>query len=397
MDERIEELLPFYALGVLTKEEQALVETFIASDPMAQKQLDEDCAAVTALAYSVEPIKPVPLVKQRLFERVQADTPPLRVIKPVPAGPSAWDRFLDLFRLPGVMPALAGLSLAVAVLVGGWAYSLKSDLAQLQQAKVEMEQKLSQQDEAMAALQKQIAPLQVSSSENIRLKDQLGTQAEKIDNQAEQLAAQAEQLTGLSKQIAPLQEENITLKRELAAQVDKLVALQKAQQEQIAPEAVAALAQELAAQREIVTSLTNQVNQLQTFNTSLGRELSTQRAIMAEVTAPNVQAMTIAGTESLPQAHGQLIANPGADEAVVIVSGLPPLQPGYIYQFWLVESGQLMRAGILDVDEAGLGVLQLSTTNTPIGSYDAMGVSIEPANNDNGTANEMIMLGSFSS
>ncbi len=378
MDEQIEELFPFYALGVLTPAEQAQVEALAASNPAAQAQLNRDRAAAAALAYSVRPVKPLPPVKERLFNRVKAEA--------APPAPSAWSRFLDWFRPPSLMPALAGLSLAVAVLAGVWANALKAEVGQLQQARASLERQLSQQNETLAALQAGLAPLQQTTA----VQDQLAAQAE-------QLAAQNRQLSQLTQQITPLQEENANLKQELAAQADKLVTLQQAQTEQVARETLTALEQELAVQRQRVASLTDQMNQLQAFNTNLRRELATQRAIMAEVTAPNVRAMTIAGTESLPQAHGQLIANPGADEAVVIVSGLPPLQPGYIYQFWLVQGGQLLRAGVLNVDEAGLGVLQLSTGQTPIGSYDAMGVSIEPANNDNGSANEMIMLGSFSS
>lgn len=393
MDEQIDELLTFYALGALSEEDQAQVDALIAVNPTAQAQLNQDRQIVAALAYGAQPVKPAPLLKQRLLERVNQP----RVIVPAPAGPSAWERFLSWFRLPGVMPAMAGLSLAAAILAGVWAYALQNELGQLQQARANLERQLNQQNDTLTALKEQIAPLQSSSSETLALQNQLAAQVEQAAAQAAQLTSQSEMLAGLNQQIAPLQEENANLKHELAVQADKLASLQQAQQGQITREVLASLEQELAAQREIVASLTNQVNQLQTFNTNLRRELSTQRAIMAEVTAPNVQAMTIAGTDSLPQAHGQLIANPGADEAVVIVSGLPPLQPGYIYQFWLVQKDQLIRAGILDVDETGLGVLQLSTDQTPIGSYDAMGVSIEPVNNGNGSANEMIMLGSFSS
>jgi anti-sigma factor RsiW len=392
MDEQIEELLPFYALGVLSEAEQTQVETFIATNTLAQVELNQARRAVAALAYGARPIEPAPVVKQRLFERVNATMalPRRQPAKPAPAAPSTWSRLVELFRGPGTLLALAGLSLLVAVVAGAWAYGLNGQLGQVQQLNAQLEHRLGQQDEALAALQEQIKPLQTEQRQNSVLQGQLAAQAQ-------QLATQNEQLTSLNKLITPLQEDNDSLRRELAAQADKLVALQQVQENQTTSKTVAALEQELAAQREIVASLMNQVTQLQAFNANLGRELSTQRAIMAEVTAPDVQAMTIAGTESWPQAHGQLIANPGAAEAVVIVSGLPPLQPGYIYQFWLVQSSQLIRAGVLNVDEAGLGVLQLSTHDTPIGSFDAMGVSIEPKDDSTGPAHDMIMLGSFSS
>jgi hypothetical protein len=81
---------------------------------------------------------------------------------------------------------------------------------------------------------------------------------------------------------------------------------------------------------------------------------------------------------------------------VLIVSGLQPLEPGLVYQFWLVQGGQLRRAGEFTVDESGLGLLQV-TTETPVGAYEAMGISIEPADSADQPPNEMIMLGNFSS
>jgi hypothetical protein len=99
--------------------------------------------------------------------------------------------------------------------------------------------------------------------------------------------------------------------------------------------------------------------------------------------------------DTLPQAAGQLIANPNATKAVVLVSGLPPLQPGYFYQFWLVQKGVPIRAGVLDVDEAGLGVLQVEADSV-IGGYEAMGLSIEPVNSAS-DEHDMIMLGTASS
>ena len=89
------------------------------------------------------------------------------------------------------------------------------------------------------------------------------------------------------------------------------------------------------------------------------------------------------------------IANPNATKAVVLVSGLPPLQPGYFYQFWLVQKGVPIRAGVLDVDEAGLGVLQVEADSV-IGGYEAMGLSIEPVNSTS-DEHDMIMLGTVSS
>jgi hypothetical protein len=282
------------------------------------------------------------------------------------------------------MPALAGLSLLLALLAGSWAVLLNGQMSQLQQQNLALGRELSQQNETLAALLEQMEPLQ---QENMALKNEVGAQR----------AALAE----LDQAVEPLQAENSALKQELAAQAEQIAALdqtvsQPSGEPTISAETVAALQEDLAAQREQLAALDNQVAQLQVVNANLGRELVTQRAVMAEVTSPDVQAMKLAGTETIPQAHGQLIANPGEDSAVLIVSGLPPLQPGLVYQFWLVQSGQLRRAGEFAVDESGLGLLQV-TTDTAIGSYEAMGISVEPVNSNGDSSNEMIMLGNLSS
>lgn len=331
MTEHLEELFPFYALGVLSTEEKAGIEAYVAVNSAAQAQLTEACQTAAALSYGVKPVMPPAQVKTAVLNRINAEVrrSALRPVAPPVAAPGFFERLWRSLQAGAALPALAGLSLLVALFAGGWAILLNSQMAQLRQQNLALGQELAVQAEQLAALQGQVT--------------------------------------------AQPQPENT-----------------------VSAETVVALEAELAAQREQLAALNGQVAQLQAVNNNLGQELSTQRAVMAEVTSPDVQAMKISGTEIIPQAHGQLIANPGDEKAVLIVSGLQPLEPGLIYQFWLVQDGQLRRAGEFTVDESGLGLLQV-TTETPIGAYDAMGISIEPADSADRPPNEMIMLGNFSS
>jgi hypothetical protein len=386
MDERLEELFPFYALGVLAEAEKDEVEAYMAANPAAQARLAEASQAVSALPYGAKPIQPSAQVKTALMARINSEVrssarpaPP-----PVSRSPGFFERLWQSTTWNVAMPALAALSLLVALLAGFWAMSLNRQIAQLQEQNLALGRELTRQAEAMAALSGELAPVR---EENTTLRDEV--------------AAQAKTLAALNEAMAPLQEENAALKQDVANQAQQLAALNQAisqpqTENVISPETVTGLEQELAAQREQLDALNNQVAELQAVNANLGQELSTQRAVMAEVTSPDVQAMKIAGTETLPGAQGQLIANPVDDQAVLIVSGLPPLEPGLVYQFWLVQNGQLMRAGVFRADESGLGLLQVTTT-TAIGSYEAMGVSVEPANSSGEPTNDMIMLGNFSS
>jgi hypothetical protein len=387
MDEHLEELLPFYALDALNDDEKAQVEAYVAVNAAAQARLAEAGQIVSALPYAASPVKPSPHVKRMVLNRINTEKRQTRLQPtPLPAArqPSFWERLWQNPQWNWAMPALAGLSLLLALLAGSWAILLNGQMSQLQRQNLTFGRELSRQNETLVALLEQMKPLQ---AENTALKNEVG--------------AQRAALAKLNQSVEPLQAENSALKQELAAQAEQLAALDHAVSQPqgestVSTETVAALQQELTAQREQLAALDNQVAQLQAVNANLGQELVTQRAVMAEVTSPDVQAMKLAGTETIPQAHGQLIANPGEDTAVLIVSGLPPLQPGLVYQFWLVQNGQLRRAGEFTVDNSGLGLLQVAT-DTAIGAYDAMGISVEPANSSGDSSNEMIMLGNLSS
>jgi cell division protein FtsB len=359
MDEHLEELFPFYALGALHDDEKAQVDAYVAVSGVAQARLANACQIASALPYAARPVKPSPQVKLAVMNRIKAEVRQIqRQPAPLPGvrQPNFFERLWQNPQWNWSMPALAGLSLLLALFAGGWAMLLNQQMTHLQQQNLALGSQFSQQNEALAALNERVEPLQ---AENTALK--------------QELTAQAEQLAALNRTVS-----------------------QPPAESPVSAETVTGLQQELTAQREQLATLGQQVTQLQAVNANLGQELVTQRAVMAEVTSPDAQAMKLAGTETIPQAHGQLIANPGEETAVLIVSGLPPLQPGLVYQFWLVQAGNLRRAGEFTVDNSGLGVLQVNT-ETAIGSYEAMGLSIEPANSSGDSSNEMIMLGNLSS
>lgn len=193
-------------------------------------------------------------------------------------------------------------------------------------------------------------------------------------------------------EITWLHRQNAALQQELQAQREVLVALEAGP----APaEVVQPAAQQLTEQAKILAGLADEINQLRAENAALRQDISSQRWMMAQATSPDSQAMSLSGTETLPGAHGQLIANPNDASAVLIVSGLPALEPGLVYQFWLVEGDAQQGVGVFSVDAQGVGTLQISTEAT-IGSYDAMGITVEPGGGSQQPTGDMIMLGTFS-
>ena len=152
MDEKIEELFPFYALGAVTEDERQQVEAYVASDPDARSRLEEMIRTVSVLPYASQPIEPPAALKRTLMDRVQADAQK-RFIPPGQA--SGWSRFIDpLLPHAGqwLPQAVAVLSLFIALAVGVWGISLRNELVRLQAETAFLRQQLQEQQLVMTHL-----------------------------------------------------------------------------------------------------------------------------------------------------------------------------------------------------------------------------------------------------
>ena len=265
MDERMEELLPFYALGGLTDEERAQVEAYVAANPAAKSRLDEMMRTSSAISYAVAPVEPSPELKRSLMSRVNREAR-ARTSRRVDADSAPRFSLSQLFNnlLPRLSPALILLSLVATTAVGAWAISLNNEVARLRS-------------------------------------------------------------------------ETQTLQAELA----------------------------------------------------------TQREVVAQLAAPGAQVVVISGTEHQPGAYGQLVADRNGQSAVLIVSGLPPLEPGKVYQLWVIRGDTPVSAGLFEVDKSGVVILRVIADVTP-GSFNAIGVSVEPAGGSQLPTGDIVMLGKSS-
>src|SRR6185369_14134879 len=87
--------------------------------------------------------------------------------------------------------------------------------------------------------------------------------------------------------------------------------------------------------------------------------------------------VSLKGTNVQPDAHGQLIADPKEQSAVLIVAGLPKLEANQTYQVWLINGNKPVSAGLLTVDENGQGVV-IVTSDESISSFKTLAISVEP-------------------
>jgi anti-sigma-K factor RskA len=143
--------------------------------------------------------------------------------------------------------------------------------------------------------------------------------------------------------------------------------------------------------------LNGQVSSLQQEISSLNQQLAAQSQSLEKLinglpqTNPsNVITVSLKGTEAQPRAQGQLIADPNEQSAVLVISGLPPLEPGRTYQVWLIGNAPVS-AGLLTVDENGQSVL-IVTSEEAIGSFNSLGISIEPEGGSPQPTGEIVVL-----
>ncbi len=401
MDEKIKDLMPFYALGTLDEQEISEVDAYLENDFELREQLDLDMLTASALAFQAEPIEPPRRLKQNLMAKVQADVAqapqPKKVEEPV-----GLSRFFSFFRqdsLGFAMPLLAGASLAVAVIAGAWVFSLNNQVNQLRAE--------------MASLNDSISPIQSEMQGKVTpLEEEIATLQEENAILQEALQVQREAIAQFNAEITSLHTENVSLQEGMTNQGNTIAEMSGSLTEidndlNLLPEQLETLAtlkdeigeqsQLLSEQEASVAALNQEVLTLQALNTQLLTDLSSQKEIMVHATLPEVETRVILGTDDLPGARGHLVGDPANTSAAVIIAGLPPLEPGFEYQFWFVEAGQYVQAGSLEVDAEGLGTL-ITAPGNQINNFEAMGVSVEAVDQTPvPTLESMIMLGNLSS
>lgn len=135
-------------------------------------------------------------------------------------------------------------------------------------------------------------------------------------------------------------------------------------------------------------------NEISALNDRLAAQAQSLEQIITNLPQTNpsdVITVSLKGTDVQPEAHGQLIADPNENSAVLVITGLPQLEPGRTYQVWLIDGGAPVSAGLLTVDEYGQSVLIL-TSEEDIGSFDSLGISIEPEGGSPQPTGEIVVL-----
>ncbi len=130
-------------------------------------------------------------------------------------------------------------------------------------------------------------------------------------------------------------------------------------------------------------------------NSELTRQLADYQAALSLIGAPDLLALAVMGTEAAPQARGSFLGETEARSGVLLVSGLPTLEPGLTYQAWLIREGTPFPAGLFTVTAEGTGTLSLQAPEV-LGLYDTVAVSLEPELGSLLPTGPIVLLGSVS-
>jgi anti-sigma-K factor RskA len=107
------------------------------------------------------------------------------------------------------------------------------------------------------------------------------------------------------------------------------------------------------------------------------QQVQQQQALIDMFQSPNMQVASLTPPDVSTDARGQIVFDPEGRLAVVVASNLPQLPATQTYQLWLIGD-QPTNGGVFQVDERGEGSLVVNA-NQPLGQYQAVGVSREPA------------------
>ncbi len=373
--DHMEAWLGLYVLGGLTEEEERKLEAVLATRPDWQTQVEDLTTAVSQLPYATEAIPPSDQMTNQLMARVEknaqarfgvgeatsftavsAPAPhPQRQIKienelkqerePAPEAKdetaSWWTRLTNFWSHPGTTV----FAVAVAVVLMLWAGLVT--------------QQLNQVSEEMANLRNDFTAVQTTNSDLATANAALVTTNQELTSQNSNMLAD----------MATLLNDNSEAQLTIAQLQGELNNSQQAQQE---------------AETQLVS--------LQAQYDALQLTTADQQQVTDLLFSPQTYNISLPGTAETPDASGRLVLNPNQGEALLLVSGLPPLPEGQVYQVLLIYDTGHNTADTFRVDTTGDSVL-LVHSDEPWGNFTAVGISIEPEGGSPQRTGDIIILG----
>lgn len=136
----------------------------------------------------------------------------------------------------------------------------------------------------------------------------------------------------------------------------------------------------LAALLALGLYFSGQVNHLLDSQAELIAMASNQQAVLTQVGEGEFLRITLppgpAGEAT--GAYATVVCNPTQPAAFVLAEKLPALPPGQAYQVWLIQGEERVSGGLFRPDAEGNGTIAFQAPR-PMGEYESVGISAEPA------------------
>ncbi len=159
-----------------------------------------------------------------------------------------------------------------------------------------------------------------------------------------------------------------------------------------------------ARQEALATQLTDSQRQLGEVGAQLAASegqlaqmsarLARDEYVISFVSAPGVATRELAPADAAAAARGEMYMYPGETSAVVIFSGLPPLGPGQVYQFWLADGATQVAGSTFEVDATGLARIVVEAPRE-VNAFSEVMVTVEPSGGSPAPSQEVVLAGSL--
>lgn len=151
-----------------------------------------------------------------------------------------------------------------------------------------------------------------------------------------------------------------------------------------------ALADTRTRQESMALQLAGSQQQIADLNARLAQE----QYVVSFVTAPGVATRQLTAAQSNAAAQGEMYMYPGNSQAVVLFSGLPTLEPGKVYQFWLADGQKQVAGGTFSVDSSGIASLLVQAPRE-VNAFSQVLVTVEPLGGSTAPGEEIVLTGSL--
>jgi anti-sigma factor RsiW len=127
---------------------------------------------------------------------------------------------------------------------------------------------------------------------------------------------------------------------------------------------------------------------------TLSEQLVQEEYVLTFVTAPGVATRELAAAGSSVGVQGEMYMYPGQRQAVVLFRGLPALQSGQVYQFWLADGQNQVPGGIVEVGNGGVARLIVEAPRE-VNAFSQVMVTIERAGGSTVPSEDVVLEGSL--